>query len=77
EAAALSEETALLTAARDAAAAASGVTQSPPGTAAGLSNRDYIDAVLADFDAVDTDNNGLLRGDELTAFRTRITGVKS
>ena len=68
---------AAMTAARNAAAAASGVTQSPPGPAAGLSNRDYIDAVLADFDAVDTDNNGLLRGDELTAFRTRITGVKS
>jgi hypothetical protein len=44
------------------------------GATGGMSRRDYISEVLTDFDALDRDDDGLLRGDELMNFRAANRG---
>lgn len=44
------------------------------GASGSLSRRDYIREVLTDFDALDRDDDGLLRGDELMNFRAANRG---
>ncbi len=44
------------------------------GAAHSLSQRDYIREVMLDFDSMDVDGDGLLRGDELVAYRAANRG---